>query len=246
VTWIVRVYSTQKKARDAAKKVSAEKGIPSDRVFVMAPVADADADAISAEVAAAVDGGNLPQTYGKIASDSLQQGLTVLAVDPPFGTGAPVTKILDGFEPVKVDRPDAAKEPRLASEQMGIPLLLKGRSIFGGELSSSPYSFLGSPKLSNDPAPLSSKAGMKLLSESDPTPLSSRFKMKVLSASKTDWKRSMGLPMLSSNPAPLSSLFRMKTLSEPKKEWTHSMGQPLLSSEPAPLSKLMGWSVLSK
>lgn len=265
MTWFVRVYETQKNARDAGKKLTTA-GFEEGSVSVMTPKADkgkTDADAgataavgakdtAGADVAAAAKSGRFPQTYATIATEALQAGRSVVAIDAPFGQGAVATTILDSFGPVQIDQePDDASQKRLTSEALGIPLLWNSHSfmtgLFGGLLTNHRYSFFGSPRLKDDPAPLSSKMNMKTLDSDNPAPLSSKFGLKLLSEAKKDWTYSCGLPMLSSNPAPLSSMVGMKTLSDkPDTEWTQSFGQPLLSSNPTPLSTRMGWSVLIK
>jgi len=261
----VRAYPSQKAARDAAKKLQSGdiKYLEDDAVFIMTPKAGAkadaeadtaadaasstDTDAISAQVAAAVDAGQMPQTHASIAAESLRKGHTVLTVDALFGQGIKVTEILDSCGPVKIDRePDEMVQSKFKSEEFGIPLLWNGKSIFanlfGGELSRSQFSF-GSPRLKDNPAPFSSTVNMNTLSD-NPTPLSSKFGKKVLLDQDKRWIT--GEPKLTSDPAPLSSKVGMKLLTEPKKDWDHGMGGPLLSSNPTPLSSLMGWKVLIK
>lgn len=240
MTLTVRVYATEKQARDAAKKLKSE-GFGDDAVFVMAPKEGAN---VGAEVAAAVKGDRLPESYSQIAAANLRQGRAVVTVNPPFGHGHTVNEVLDSFDPVAIKEApstvSSATKQRFMSDSLGMPLLWKGKSFlagwFAGELSpSKPQA-----KLSDEPAPLSKRLGMTVLSET-----------------KKDWNASMGQPtlsskrfilgepQLSSDPAPLSTRLGMTVLSESKKDWTHSFGQPLLSSDPTPLSTKLGLRVLS-
>lgn len=239
MTLIVRVYASEKKARDAAQKLKSE-GIGNGAAMVMSPKPDADA---AAEVAAAVKSGQVPAPLRSMATENLKQGRSIVMIDPPFGYGAPATEILDSFGPLEVAVPAVTPMgtvSQFTTEGWGLPLLWNGKSIFanffGGELTSA------KPRatLSNDAAPLSSRFGMRVLTEPKKDWTQS-FGQKLLSS-----KRFItGEPKLTSEAAPLSSRIGMKTLTEPKKEWTtDSFGQPLLSSNPTPLSDMMGWRVL--
>lgn len=258
MTLIVRVYRSQRKARDAIKKLKAS-GFREDSVFVMTPSAEADVNAV---VAAAVDAGRLPKAYTEIATAGLREGRSILTVDAPSGQDLLAAKIMEGVDPVKSKDPEEPKpeevkpveavkeavkqttKSQYTSEAWGIPLLWNGKSflanMFGGELASSNFYFFGAPKLKDNPAPLSTCANISLLSD-DPAPLSAKIGRPVL----TDKPYSAGEPVLTSDAAPLSSKLGLPVLSETKKEWTHSMGQPMLMSEPAPFSKALGWPVLS-
>lgn len=238
MTLVVRIYSSQKKASDAAKKVKAE-GYGDEAVLLMTPSTDPEAD-VSADIDAAVKAERLPKDYTEIAIDSLRQGRSVLSVNAYFGKTLPVTNIMDSFEPVKIQEPaKSKKKDRLISEGMGIPLLWDGESFlarfFGGLLASPNFYFFGEPKLKKDPTPLSSGIGWDTLND-NATPLSSQLGLTVLS----EKPHSLGEPQLSSDATPLSSKVGLKVLSDKP----YSSGEPKLKSEPAPFSKALGLSVL--
>lgn len=248
MTVIVRVYAAERKARDAAKKLKTE-GFGDDIVCVLAPktaaaegaapgeaARPAKAADVAKDVAAAVDSGRLPKSKAALATENMQQGRTVLAVDAPYGSGLLATQIMDSFEPVEIapaKSVTAEGKPRLTSEQFDVPLLWDGKTAtanwFGGELTSHDYTFFKAEMLSDNP-----------------TPLSSCLKLKVLQNPKKDWKHSFGQALLSPDPTPFSRRFGWKVLLDTEKNWTASYGFPLLTSNPAPLSKLLGLPVLSK
>ncbi len=236
MTLIVRVYDSEKKARDAAKKLKAD-GFGD--VLVLAPKAGGEGAAkadYGRDVADAVRGGRFPRASSRMAADSLQKGRAVLCVDAPYGAGKAANEIVESFGPMEVKE---QAEPfdfnsGLTSDAFNVPLLQDGYTLanwFGGLLKSSDYTF-------------SSFLNLALVTD-DPAPLSSRLRLSVLSDPKKPY--TVGEPTLLSDPAPLSTRFRFDVLSKPKKDWTQSFGRPLLmKNNPTPLSDRLGWSVLSK
>lgn len=246
MTLFVRVYANAKKARDAAKKLKAE-GLSDGQALILAPNAGLD---VGAEVAAAVKGGRLSKAHAAIASQSLQEGRTVLSVDAPYGGGFLVTEIMDSFEPVAIDAAAAHNSmPRRFSEMFNMPTIWNGKSVFanvfGGELISSNCfifpSVFGLGLLSNEPTPLSKRLGMRVLLERKKD-WNLSFGQPILKATPKDWKQSFGQPLLSDDPTPLSSRLGMRVLSDKK----FTTGEPVLSSDPAPLSNAVGMPLLSK
>ena len=225
MTTIVRLYESEARARSALESL-ASAGFLADESLLLTP-------ADIGEIEAAIQAGFLRAgSLEEVCSDSLHDGLSVVAVKAQFGRGQLATAALEAGRPVDTELLPEYVSVQAAplSEILGIPVLTDGRSS----------SELVSPNFA-----LSNVFGIALLSRS-PTPLSSLFGLPTLSRSKGPSRRSFGLPILSRGPTPLSSLFGLPTLSRPKGPWRRSFGLPLLSRNPAPLSAILGLRTLSK
>lgn len=225
MTLAVRVYAAEKKARDAAEKLKAE-GFSGDKITVLAGKADADP---SADVAAAVTAGLMPGAYAGTAAATMKKGRAIVAVDAPFGAGGTAERILDGFGPVQDDlqiSTTGSTSGNLTTEGWG-PLLSERRFfLFNGELINS----ASRTELMKDPAPLSSRLGLRILTEP-----------------KKDWTQSFGQSLLSTK----RFIFGEPKLTpkkyafgEPKLTNKYTAGEPQLTSDAAPFSKTLGQSVL--
>ncbi|MEM1436242.1 MAG: hypothetical protein AAGG11_19480 [Pseudomonadota bacterium] len=209
----VRVYENETSAGDAAARLT-ERGFRPQLTTVLTASQGEPAQVIRA----AVQAENLPREYRTMATRLLEEGKSIVAVFPPFGSGLLVESLLDEFNPIAdVDFPFIRRySPAPLSDLLGVPVLSDEKTF-------------GDPLLSSNPAPLSSRFGWGLLS-SNSTPLSSRFGMKLLSKPKENWKSSFGMPLLSN----------------PKGNWQSSFGFPMLSKNPTPLSSLFGFALLSE
>lgn len=99
------------------------------------------------------------------------------------------------------------------SAVLGIPALSPGRTWLSrlfGELGSSHFALFGRNPLISNPAPLSSRLGLKTLSGKSGADWTSSLGLPLLARSAPT---SLGLPLLSRNPAPLSWLFGLPVLS---------------------------------
>lgn len=229
MTLIVRAYSTEKKARDAAKKLKAE-GFGEDSICVLAPKAEEDT---AADVADAVRGGHLPRSYAEAVTKDLKDGRCVASVNAVFGHGQDASLIMESFGPVETYKALlATDDKRFTSDGWaGLPLILQGRRffLFSGELAPS----TSRTKLSDNAAPLSSRLGIKLLKDQ-----------------KKDWKTSFGMPLLTSKQYILGEpklISKRHIFGEPKLNSNrHIFGEPNISKEAGPFSKLFGWALLTK
>jgi hypothetical protein len=105
------------------------------------------------------------------------------------------------------------KHPAPFSAVLGLPALSRGRSVLSklfGELASPHFALLGRSSLSSRAAPLSSLVGLKTLSGRSGPSWRRSFGLPMLTSGSPS---SLGLPLLSRNPAPLSSLFGLRVLS---------------------------------
>jgi hypothetical protein len=99
------------------------------------------------------------------------------------------------------------------SAVLGLPALSPGRTWLSrlfGELGSSHFALFGRNPLIRNPAPLSSRLGLKTLSGKSGADWTSSLGLPLLARSAPT---SLGLPLLSRNPAPLSWLFGLPVLS---------------------------------
>ena len=111
--------------------------------------------------------------------------------------------------------------PSPVSDFLGLPTLSKRLSFLSRRFR----------PLTRPTFALSSMFGMPLLSN-NPAPLSSRFGMKTLSSGKGYGTHTFGLPLLSRNPAPLSSMLGLKTLSSRRpSDRKRSFGVRLLTDD---------------
>lgn len=227
MTLHVRIYESDDAAKDAAARLE-EAGYRDSSVILAGEAKGKEAET----VASAVGAGVLPASQAAGYVKSLEKGHSLVAVEAPFSRGALAVGIMEGEGIVRTARPrrDSTHSPSPFSDALGIPTLSSDRP---------------SAKLARSDWTFSSKIGQKLLSE-DPAPFSSRFGLKTATTPKQNWDKSFGQPILSSEAAPLSSLLKMKTLTEPKKDWRSTLTFPLLINNPTPLSSLFCIPVLTK
>lgn len=221
----VRIYETEKGAKDAAARLQ-KAGFDEVTVFLAG-----DSEGKEAEtVRSAVSSGVLPERKVLICTRSLKEGRALVAVRAPFGKAQEAVEIMESKGTVYSDllRRYLPDNPAPLSDGLGLPTL---------------SDFVSSTGLLPQDWNLSEKFGIRLLSKNQ-RGADSSFGMKTLSAPKKSWRSSFGMPLLSNNPAPLSSLFGMKTLTKDKPPQDRSYGIPVLSKNPAPLSSFLGMKTL--
>lgn len=222
----VRMFETEKAADDAAKKLG-EAGF--ERYVTLHP-SKVQGEEESAVWTAARDG-ILPGACIRACVNALTEGRSLVGVEPYFGRGQEALNILEDGGAVESDTLPSVTthNPAPLSDTLNIPTLTTFTPMTG--LKDPHWTFsskIGMPLLSNNPTPLSSKLGMKVLTKPTHTKTSS-----------------FGMPLLMNKPAPLSSMFGMKVLSKKSKgPWTTSFGLPLLSSNPTPFSSLFGMKTI--
>ena len=220
----VGIFESEDAARNASAKLT-EVGFRRNRVFLASQLAGRE----EAVLRAAVDEDFMPGSQIKACVRQLQQGRSLVSVQPAFGKAYEAAEIMESCGALQQDvlPPTEVRNPSPLSDALGLPTLTEFTPMTN--LASSHWS-------------LSKVLGMRLLSN-NPAPLSSMFGMKLLTTEKHKTS-SFGMPLLSSNPAPLSSLFGMKLLTRNKHK-TSSFGFPLLSDNPAPLSSLFSLRLLT-
>ena len=223
----LRIYATDQGARAVDTRLK-EDGFEQRSLLLASQLSGKEEEAVHE----AIRQERLPKRNLMIAIRSLKEGRSLVAVRAPYRRGRQVLEIMETDDAVDSDllRRYAHADPSPLSDMMRMPPLARFEPMTG--LLGSRWSLSGKfgwPLLINAPAPLSSKVGMKVLSEP-----------------KKNWTSSFGLSLLSRNAAPLSSLFAMPTLTRSKGPRSTSFGLPLLSKEPATLSKLFGIQTLSK
>jgi hypothetical protein len=222
---IVRMYDKEERARDAVAKLR-EAGFSDDAIFELAPGA-------AQSVASAIEVGRLMGYRAKFYAERVKQGRSLVAVEAPFGRGEQATQILDGCGPVDLDLKvpeDAVKNewgegaplshalglpvlsrnnPTPLSDTLGMSTLARSDTYLTSKLPKWQYILSGpdGPRLSKNPAPLSSMLGLPLLSH--------RASRTKLSSNPAPFSSALGLPTLSKNPTPLSSALGLALLSEP-------------------------------
>lgn len=173
---IGRMYATEERARDAARRLR-EDGFPENLIAVVAPGAGASALPRS-----------VPRNQAIAYARGLEAGHWVVVVDPPFNWGQEATWNLVAagpVDPVGVPRV-RSRNPAPFSDFIGFPTLSnRGRSYLSGVF----------PELANPRFSFSSMLGMKMLSR-NPTPLSSMVGLKSVSSSRGPYRPVLPLPLL--------------------------------------------------
>lgn len=262
---IARMYGSQDNATAAAKELQ-ERGFAADAVHVIGPQPSAStqagADASTDTLRTSIEQTGLPAEHAKIYADHVRQGQVLVTVYPPFGFALTATNILDSHDPIAMDLPAAAYVPASAktwdpaaplSSALGWRVLLsdptplssyfKWPTIKREDTVSTSRDAIR--KQSDDPAPLSRKIGMPVLSD-NPAPLSSKIGIRVLSDDPTPLSSKAGIRVLSEKAAPLSDKLGWRTLLDNPAPLSTKLGWRLLLDNPAPLSSWLGWRVLIK
>jgi hypothetical protein len=239
-TPIVRMYETEKQARDAVRKLRGE-GFRRNTILLVTPSPKGEAESIesfsSSDMAS-----ELPPGHAEVHAGGVRQGRSLVAIRAPFGQGGLAKEILCSCNPAE-SGPGVPERPSIAWE-VGAPLSSGFRLPILWADQPEPFSrLIGRPTLTQG---RTFEARYPALKESSWT-FSARLGLPVLSRSQRgraslsgkagdSWKRSFGLPMWSSEPAPFSKRFRMHVLTQ---------RGPLPPNHPAPFSERMGLPVLA-
>jgi hypothetical protein len=253
---IVRLYETERQARDAVKKLR-KKGFPQNTIFLVTPGSGSEAgsgDALSAAIVV----GKLLGSQAKAFAERVQRGRSLVVVRPPSAQSQLATDILKGCGPVDTDlQLLEPNQPAPFSDYLGLPTLARGRSRLpetaaNGREDAAPLSaalnlavlkrkrpapfsdFLGFPTLSRGPGRL------PVLTRKMPAPLSGYLGLATLSrgrrfmfgepaSSRFALSSLLGLSLLSRKAAPLSSLLKLKTTSRDPAPLSSKLGLPLLA-----------------
>lgn len=150
--------------------------------------------------------GDVPRYQGLVYAAAVNDGKSVVLVDPAIGFGAEAESILEAGKP---ENPGGFAYMEIGN---GTPLsdIFSVPTLSHPDRRQSVWSRAFSPLTRHD-FTLSSKFGMGLLS-SNPAPLSSKIGYKTLSGNDRPWETSMGMKLLSNNPTPLSSMFGLPLL----------------------------------
>lgn len=229
---VVRIYETDKQARKAVAKLK-EGGFAEDLIHLVTPSPEG---AESAETLSnLLKVGKLLRGDSKLYAESLQQGRSLVIVEPPFGHAQSAMEILDSLKPI-------------------LPVVERKTASPSASASASPAAW-------DDAAPLSSALGWTAVLSRGyrPTPFSDFMGFKPLSQGLT-WgapyfkllKRHdsglsalFGLKLLKDDPTPLSSFLGIKTLADDPHLGEEEFTRPLVSWDPAPLSSKLDFQVLS-
>ena len=226
-TPIVRMFADEAKAREALRLLREERFAQEDlNLLLPAQAATADAAGSLESLVSAILGSGASRAQCKAYADAIRAGQVMVAVRAPWGMSGDAIRVMDECGPL-ADPAPAPREPYLSwdesaplSSALRLPTLLRNRpmpvsNIFGledlpksrpwfGGLVSDRFALFGQPKLSRNPAPLSSLFGLPTLTR-DGKPMFGGL------ASHDFYL--FGKPRLSRNPAPLSSLIGWGTLS---------------------------------
>jgi hypothetical protein len=238
---IVRVYETDKQARDAVGNLR-EEGFPKDTIFLIHPASKSEGETVE-PLSMATKAGYVPQREATHYARILEQGRSVVSIRAPFGQGRLATDILERYDPISDAIPSEPKrtvawevgaplssalllptllksKPDAFSMSFGFPTLSTRRTSQYQQLTNPDYALFGASRLSRNPAPLSSIFKIKTLSSKPGGP---------------SWRSSFGIRLLSSDPTPLSSKLGMLVLRDKRRP-----------HEPAPLSANLGLPTLSR
>jgi hypothetical protein len=237
-TSIVRMYGSEKQARDAVRKLKAE-GFRREGILLVTPSPKGDAESVQA-IAGSPVLALLPRGHAEIHAEGVRQGRSMVAIRAPFGQGQLAKEILQSCDPT-AQGPGVPEVPSVAwevaaplSSGLRIPTLWRNRpeplsQLLGRATLRQGRTFEDKyPSLKDSRWTFSSRLGMPLLS-------GNQHGRASLSGRTGDaWKRSFGLPMLSREPAPFSRVLNM-----------HLLTVPLPHSHPAPFSHRTGFPVLT-
>jgi hypothetical protein len=241
-----RLYGSHQNATDAAAELKAYRYYP---VHVISPPhAPTSLEAAPTEhdhlesIEKALHKAGIGHKEAAIYAPKIHGGATLVTLYAEYGEGSQAESILDAYDPI---------DSGVASSNAYTP----GTAAVGADDPAPLSSALGWKLLIHEPAPLSKFFGLPVLSSkqnsstalnNNPAPLSSAIGLPTLSSKAAPLSSTLGLATLSENPAPFSKATGLKTLSNDPAPLSSKLGWKTLSSEPAPLSKLLGLPVLTE
>lgn len=185
---------------------------------------------------------DVPSGHAMVYADAVQEGRTVVLITAPFGKALKATDTLKTGKQIEIGAMPEIEyhtwlQPAPLSALLNMKVISHRRSWMSrtfNELTEPDYlptKGLMGGLLSDNPTPLSSKIGLKPLSEeTNPAPLSSK----------------LGWSLLSDKATPLSDKIGFRALSSDRSaNKDSSFGVKLLSKNPTPFSSALGWRVLS-
>lgn len=227
---IARYYQTVEQARSAYEALK-ENGFSSRALALVTHTTTSPegevTDTSSADVAAAaIKAGRLLGEHSEFYASHMQEGRSLVVVQPPFGGSRLATSILEDHGPLDIahESPyvDAPFEP---IGQRATPL----------------SDYLNWRVLSDEPAPFSEYWGFRMISQRR------SFLSRMFAELTSPDYALFGSVTLSKSAAPLSGMLSLPTKSgESGDSWTSSFGYPLLSKGAAPLSDSIGMPLLSR
>lgn len=177
----VRMYDSEQNARDAAATLLAA-GLDRKSMLVLTPVPGQEEESVHAAIA----GGQLPGSHVHLATEALKKGHTVLSVDLPYMSQYTLD-VMDSFKPVSRDMgpKQSPRRPAPFSEFFGLRVLTDDSRSRTKLLKSNMDRSFGFPTLKSGKSntKLSTKRSNTKLSN-NPTPLSSMIGLKVLTGPK--------------------------------------------------------------
>lgn len=208
---IARLYESEDKARETARKLEAE---DFDEIIVLSPGGDASA----------LRKTSLNEADAEFYARRVQTGRALVVVNATFGRGSVAKGILDDAGPVdtELETPSAG-----AQSNSRTPL-----SDFLGwkPLSTRRYFMMSRAELTTTQGPTFSRSfGMGLLTKGS-TPFSSMFGMKLLVSPPSKKESSFGMPLLTKNSTPLSSAIGWKPLISKRTPLSSAIGWSPLTS----------------
>ena len=256
---ITKYYETAAQAQSAYKSLL-KSGLNQNSAAIITPSDSTEETKASDLLSAAMKAGSLLTEQVDTHAHYLDKGYSLVAVIPPFGRSEIVSDKLDSFGPIetRIDNDQNEIYPKDStyksvsrqaapfSSALDLPVLYKQHrsrplairpskrsfiSCIFGELTRPNFALFGSPKLSNNGAPLSRMFGLPVKS----------------GKSGAQWARSFGFKMLSDNASPLSGLIGIPTISG---QYSTESYSPLkyrssIRHKAAPLSGLFGIKTLS-
>ncbi|MFK8015138.1 MAG: hypothetical protein AB8G17_06825 [Gammaproteobacteria bacterium] len=207
-----RIFETEDQAHNAIERLVAGGFNKSDTLLLTPSTGNHEG-----AVMAAIADGFMPSAYRRSITQSLEQGRSVVAITPPFGSAQLAAEILEECNPVDTDSiPEISySNPTPLSDFLGIPALsnvrstttVSNRTTFSSSSLLSKKTTIFGFKTLTDNKSKSSSFGLPLLSKK-----TTILGFKPLTSNKSK-DRSFGIRLLSSNPTPISSMFGMRVLS---------------------------------
>jgi hypothetical protein len=249
-TPIVRLYADEAKARQALNALREERFAKDDvNLLLPAQAAAADASDSLESLVSAILGGNVARARAKTIADAVRGGQAMVVVRAAWGLAGAAIRVLDDHGPASNPLPQSGESvvgwdgaaplssalrmptlmrraPMPFSNLFGLEDLAPSKPIMGG-LRDHRFTVFGQPRLSRNPAPLSSLFGLGTLTAGG----------RALIGGLVDHAfYFFGSPRLRRDAAPLSRMLGWPLLSRGARARTWD--------DAAPLSSALGWRPL--